>query len=109
MGCSCDYDSTPSMHSEAWYKARKQHKCCECRQPIEIGQQYQRVSGVWDGKFFTFKTCERCADLREALSEISCPTYRGLSEEYFNYLDGWLAAEERDNAYRRVFPSPETR
>ncbi len=104
MTCYCDYDSSPSMHSEVWHKAKKEHKCCECGQAIKAGQQYQRISGVWDGDFSSYKTCERCADLREALSEVSCPTYRGLSEEYFNYLDSWLLAEKRDETYRRVFP-----
>ena len=106
MECYCDYDSSPSMHREAWHKAKKEHKCCECRQAIAPGQEYQKVCGVWDGDFSAHKTCERCANLRYSLAEVSCPTYRGLSEEYFNYLDSLLDAERRDAIYRSVFCQP---
>lgn len=104
MGCYCDWDSTPSVHRKAWHKAKKEYKCCECGQAINAGQDYQKAVGVWEGNFSTYKSCERCADLREALSEISCPTYKGLKEEYFNYLDSWLNPEQRDHTYTRVFP-----
>jgi len=101
--CYCDYDM-PSMHIEAWHKARKQHTCCECGQAVIIGQQYQRVALVFEGQFSTYKTCERCADLRDALAAVSCPSYRGLREEYWNYLEQWLGSERCAETYRRVFP-----
>lgn len=106
MTCYCDYDYSPSMYSETWHKARKEHKCCECKRTIHPGEDYQRVSGVWDGEFSTYKTCERCADLREALAAVSCPTFRGLQEEYWNYLDGLLPRDECQAAYARVFVTP---
>lgn len=104
MTCYCDYDSAPSFFSETWHNARKAHTCCECGQAINVGQDYQRVSGVWDGEFMTYKTCERCAGLREALAEVACPFFRGLKEEYWNYLDSFLPIEQRDHTYRRAFP-----
>ena len=27
-------------------KARKEHQCCHCKQPIEKGSSYQRTTGV---------------------------------------------------------------
>ena len=103
MTCYCDYDSMPSMYSETWHKAKKDHRCCECGKTISVGQQYQRVVGVWDGDFSSYKTCERCAGLRDALAEVSCPTFGGLQDEYWNYLDSCLLSEQRDATYRRVF------
>jgi len=53
-------DIQPSYMTEAFPKARKQHKCCECGRIIEPGEHYQRISGVWDGRPGRFKTCTEC-------------------------------------------------
>lgn len=62
--CSCDYDPA-SVYTATRPKARKSHKCEECGGPIKPGETYERVFGVWDGYASTFKTCERCFDLRQ--------------------------------------------
>lgn len=55
-------------HAETTYPtARKRHACCECNRPILPGSEYQRVQGVWDGKWWTFKTHHRCNRVRLAL------------------------------------------
>jgi hypothetical protein len=61
--CYCDYDP-PVFHSRAVRKARKNHKCYECRSPIFSGEQYEYVTGKWDGDIEVFKTCQHCVDLR---------------------------------------------
>jgi hypothetical protein len=61
--CYCDYDP-PSFFRSHIARARKQHECYECRGPIRPGDQYEYAAGLWDGDFMTFKTCERCRDLR---------------------------------------------
>ena len=103
MSCYCDSEY-PTMFNEAWRKAAKQHKCCECGKTIEKGQDYQYVTMVFEGEFLTYKTCEKCADLRDALGDISCPTFRGLQEEYFEYLNQTLPSGKRDEVYSKVFP-----
>lgn len=45
-------------------KARKEHRCCECRGVIKAGERYQRASGVWGDGPMRFKTCPDCAALR---------------------------------------------
>lgn len=45
--------------------ARKCHKCCECGGLISKGEKYQRITGLWEGKFETYKTCRECAGLRD--------------------------------------------
>ena len=101
MSCYCE--SSPSMFVETWPKARKIHKCCECRRPIKIGDEYERVAGVWDGDFAHFKTCERCAGLRAALAEVLCPCYGGLREGYSDYLHDLLSEEGAEAQYASVF------
>lgn len=59
--------SRPDIMWEKIRKAKKQHECCECRESIRVDERYERITGVWDGEFSTFKTCMPCARLREYL------------------------------------------
>lgn len=61
--CACNYDSPEFYHREI-RKARKQHQCEECSGYILPGERYEHVRGKWNGDVDTFKTCERCVDLR---------------------------------------------
>jgi hypothetical protein len=45
-------------------KARKPHKCCECRGLISAGENYHYHHGVWDGNADSFKVCADCEALR---------------------------------------------
>lgn len=71
--CSCDYDA-PEFCDVTTVKARKQHKCYECRGPIKPCESYERTAGKWDGDFCTFKTCELCSELRH-WARISVPCF----------------------------------
>ena len=62
--CVCDYDP-PEFFSCYQPRARKQHRCYECGGEIRIGEQYEYAAGKWDGYVDTFKTCERCFDIRQ--------------------------------------------
>lgn len=55
-GPSCSYITTR--------RARKDHRCTECRQPIAKGVTYEYASGIWDGRPDSFKTCLPCAEIR---------------------------------------------
>lgn len=61
--CFCDYDPA-TFYSREIRTARKQHQCEECSGKIFPGEKYEYVSGLWEGSFSVFKTCERCVDLR---------------------------------------------
>ena len=63
--CSCDIDGGPNFSKETFPKARKNHKCCECKDSILPGSKYNRIKGMWDGKFLTFCTCMACHRIRE--------------------------------------------
>lgn len=51
----------PSAYREVWRRARKEHRCEACYEPIRPGERYNYVSGVWDGEASAFKRCARCA------------------------------------------------
>lgn len=66
--CSCVFvtaDCLPSVVTETKPKARKVHKCTECRRDIVPGEIYEKVHGCWEGEFETYKTCPDCLALRD--------------------------------------------
>lgn len=64
---SDDYE-TAEFYSYEYPKARKQHTCCECRRPIEKGQQYERYASKFDGVMESYKTCTDCMNIRRAFT-----------------------------------------
>jgi len=81
MDCFCDYEP-PEFYNKYSLRARKVHRCEECGGEIRAGEKYEYVSGKWCGDFSTFKTCERCADLRQWVKNsghtAACMTMRGI-------------------------------
>jgi len=83
MQCDCSYETTDF---EPWEfgtvkirKAVKEHKCCECHDPILPGQEYEYASGRFEGDYLTFRTCKTCLQIRSDY----CPRghiYGGLAE-----------------------------
>ena len=67
--CSCEIeidtqDCGPSFASTKLLKARKDHRCFECKGAIKKGAKYEKVEGKWGACFETFKTCTDCLSLR---------------------------------------------
>lgn len=54
----------PQAYDHITRKARKDHRCCECRGLITKGETYEYHSGVWDGRPDSFKICSDCNVLR---------------------------------------------
>ena len=46
-------------------KARKDHRCYECREVILKGTKYRYESGIFDGGPSSFKTCLSCVEIRD--------------------------------------------
>lgn len=67
--CECDFDG-PSVQTTTVRKAAKDHACCECDVPIAKGDLYQVVSGVWDGRGDSFKTCGTCATIANLAASV---------------------------------------
>jgi hypothetical protein len=64
-GYDCE---APAIYFERFVRARKEHCCVECKHSIWVGEEYQRVTGLWDGEWATYATCSCCARARCALS-----------------------------------------
>jgi hypothetical protein len=91
MECFCDYEM-PAVYSTSTPKAKKEHCCEECQRAIHPGEQYERVWGIWDGYASTFKTCQRCLNLREYVKAhvpCFCWAHANMIEDAINTAEGW--------------------
>jgi hypothetical protein len=96
--CYCDYDA-PSFYRADIVRARKAYRCGECGAHIRHGDRYEYVAGKWDSDVDTYRTCERCLELR-MWTQISVPC---LCWSHGNMIDDcseaikdarWRAPEE---------------
>lgn len=98
--CSCIYVEVDGGDRAEFYKskiikARKDHICYECGEPILKGDSYERVTAKWDRDIDTIKTCRNCLSIRE---EFFCDGYlHGTMwddyEEHIRYSDGEISSE----------------
>lgn len=66
----CFDGEPPSCFVQIIRKARKPHKCYECRKEILKGVLYEYSSGIWDGRPDDFKVCMDCVNLRKQIETI---------------------------------------
>lgn len=87
----CMYDGMeydpPTVSTTTTLRARKEHKCIECRRTIRPGEQYQRVFQVYDGHVGTYKTCTHCLIGQQWLVE-NCGGYvfEGVWDDYAEHV-----------------------
>lgn len=103
--CEC-----PSVYNERIIRAaRKPHKCCECRTPIAVGEPYQAVSGLWDGRFDSFCTCMACVEVRakavEGLKSHDCCDLPCFTELYEYISNGLPDTADLVASMKSRFPS----
>lgn len=60
-------DYGPEFMSSSTPRARKEHRCGECRRTIKVGETYLRDAGKCDGDVKTLTTCAHCARAQEWL------------------------------------------
>ena len=76
----------PKVYNQWNRKARKEHKCCECKGTIKRGEEYIYASGIWD-KPADYKFCLCCMDLRmeimENIDPEDTPPFGGLHDDVF--------------------------
>ena len=60
------YDEPNEFYAAKTCVARKEHQCCECGERIATGAKYERANGKSDGAFWSFSTCVKCVEIREA-------------------------------------------
>lgn len=62
--CSEYVDESADVYRSQIIKARKEHKCGECGDPILPGDKYEKVTACWEGTWGTHKTCRGCYHIR---------------------------------------------
>ena len=101
----------PRCHTIAEPRARKDHKCCECRGIITKGELYHLFSGVWDCAG-TYKTCKECQQLRsdvskKILDQEDCPAFGELYQHVFDSGDhDWIGRFMNTRKKRNAPDSP---
>ena len=75
--CACVWvetgDCEPDFYNDTRRRARKVHQCEECGREIAAGEEYEFVTGKWDGSISVYKTCADCLSIRDSF-----------------FCDGWL-------------------
>lgn len=72
-------------------RARKEHRCCECGDPISVGDLHEHVRGLCDGAWGSWRTCARCLNVRT--DYFGNWTFGLMREDFqaehgFDYVDG---------------------
>lgn len=66
MSVSCD-GYTNDVQTERHRRARKEHRCCACKETIRKGDIYRATFVVFEGSVDTYKHCLRCARMFDEL------------------------------------------
>ncbi len=85
---SMDFDGRNEFYSEATRRARKAYRCCECGDPIAVGESHHYAAGKSDGMFWDNRTCAPCHEIR---TELCC--------------DGWVFEMLWESISDQFFPS----
>ena len=97
----------PRVYSDSTPKARKEHRCCECRGTISVGEVYHIFSGYWDS-WSTFKTCDDCQELRKDiannLDNEEWPIFGQLNDDIFEGRDNGEITRFMDIRRKRGAP-----
>ena len=65
--------------------AKTEHKCKECFRIIQPKEKYFLEKYIWEGAFYTHKTCKHCYEVRKfILFEYGEFLYSGLYEDLTN-------------------------
>ena len=73
----------PILHEITERKARKIHKCIECRRQIRNGDKYFEHKGLWDSGFDTLRMCGFCQKIFDWLLD-NCQVYELNYSELFD-------------------------
>ncbi len=95
---SFDYCELPAFFSEQiGVRARKEHKCCECGEPITPGQLYDKFTGMWDGRIDTYRQHQKCHAacrfIRDELRDGECIPFGALFDWF---AESWCEYSSRE-------------
>lgn len=61
-------DETADVFNVVQRRARKEHVCCECRDPITVGTLHEHVSMFYDGSWSSYRQCLVCSEIGDHFS-----------------------------------------
>lgn len=94
----CFYSDEGSYpYREKVTRARKQHHCIECPDPIKPGDFCLYVAGLYDGVWFDMRFCARCHFVRSAIASVE--RSRGCDESESWPPSGTLAEDWLEGNY----------
>lgn len=89
--CMLDLGDGWKVFSSVTRKARKTHRCAECRRDVAPGETYEYASGLpWgSGSWTTYHTCEQCVQATLWLRKY-CDGYlfEMVAEDLREHVDG---------------------
>lgn len=102
----CDTSNNASVFDVRYVRARKQHRCEECRAPIPVGILHARIGMLIEGSWSTNRMHYECLVLWGSAAGELCghPGYvfvGGLWEELGEY-DGDPAAEPYRQRFKQI-------
>lgn len=96
MNYDCDLEE-PEGYREIRRKARKPHKCGDCKGQIKSGEFYLYISGIWAGEPENFSRCYDCnhirCDITHEIDADHCMALNGLRDWLLDYYDGYREQE----------------
>ena len=86
----CDLEQ-PQGYREIRRKARKPHRCGDCKGMIQPGEHYMYISGLWEGEPENFSRCYDCnqirCDIKNTTGDDNCMPLNGLLNWLLDYGD----------------------
>lgn len=98
---SCDFDPATVYH-KATVRAAKNHACCECHGIIARGEHHERVKGLWDDQWTTFRTCPDCVFLRCEVRRDQSMDCGWLHGSMLEVIESYADRTSRDTRAARI-------
>ena len=85
--CRVDYEDSATVLLQKDRKARKEHKCDECRRVIGVRETYEEQRYLSEGTVYVHRTCDRCIIPRSWLvSNCGGYVYGDVAEEICEHV-----------------------
>lgn len=94
--CMIDDADPMTFCRQSMRRAGREHTCCECGRAIEKGETYSNDAGLFEGHWYTYKTCLHCVSGPRAWLLAQCGgwCYHGIYEDMRDHRDEWLECGE---------------
>lgn len=94
-----DYDGdAPKVFNASDVTARKDHQCFECQSVIPRGATYERVTGLWEAGWETYRFCLACAEISREFSENG----RSFGTLWDGMREGWAEGANLQSCLNRL-------